>query len=135
MKSSVPADIFGSDLLRRGYIRNVPPHQIAPVLKVGIPHSLRVLTLQRNDMRPDRALVICRLFRNSIQHQRFIRFRKQSVRIRTGIQVVHKYLTVKLAVIILLRNRLFHTVAGRDIFYIIPEPFVRVRLDVAAGDD
>ena len=135
MKGSVPTNILGSDLLRRRYIRDMSPHQVAPMVEVGVSHSFRVLSLQRNDMRPDRALMVRHLFRDLIKHKRLICFRKQPVRVRTGIQIVHEYLAVKLLTDFWLWRRFFHTLTGCDIFYIISEPFVRVRLDVAAGDD
>ena len=41
---------------------------IAPVIEFSVAHSLRVLTLQRNNVRPECAVVIRNLFCCLIQH-------------------------------------------------------------------
>ncbi len=44
VKRRVPSNIFGSNLLSRCNIRDMPPHQIAPVVEVDITHSFRILS-------------------------------------------------------------------------------------------
>ena len=52
------------------------------------------------------------------------------MRFGSAIQIIHKNLAVKFAVL----SRLFNSLAGCNVLYKILETFVRIRLDVAADD-
>ena len=58
MEGSVPAEVLGRDVHRRGDVVAVGSEEIPPLRRVVIPQPLRILSLKRNNVGPDVAGVL-----------------------------------------------------------------------------
>ena len=80
MERAVPFQVLNLDSVGFGDLIHIPPHEIFPRFGVVKVEPFRILTAQTNYLSPDNTVMISDTFSYSIEVNRHIELRKQSVR-------------------------------------------------------